>query len=255
MKIFVLVKQVPDTETSIKVSGNSISESGIKWIISPFDEHAIEGALKIKEQAGGNSTITAVSLGPDRVVEALRTAYAFGADYVVHLKDDATSPLDISLAAAVLGNYLKAESPDLILTGHIAIDSQSSMVPAMIAEYLGCPNINNAVEITVEGDSVQVKREVEGGTAKMESKTPVVITAAKNLNSPRYPNLKGIMAAKKKPIDTKPAEDYASGAVKVEVVSLELPPPRPAGRIIDGASPAEKAAELVKALRDEAKVI
>ena len=255
MKIFVLVKQVPDTETSIKVSGSSIAESGVKWIISPFDENAIEGALKLKEAAGGDSTITAVALGPDRVVEALRTAYAFGADKAVHLKDDSTSVLDVSYNAGVLGNFLKNEAPDIIMAGHTAIDSQSSMVPSMISETLGCSNINNALEISVENNTVRVKREIEGGTAVMESPFPAVITAAKNLNSPRYPSLKGIMAAKKKQIETKSADEFSAGIPKIEIVSMELPPPRPPGRIIDGASPAEKAAELVKALREEAKVI
>jgi electron transfer flavoprotein beta subunit len=255
MKIFVLVKQTPDTETSMKLSGTSINESGVKWIISPFDENAIEGALKIKEKVGGDTTITAVALGPDRVTESLRTAYAFGADRAVHIKDDVTSVIDVSYNASVLGNYLKTESPDIILAGHTAIDSQSSMVPGMISEILCCANINNANEITVENNTVRVKREIEGGSAVMKSPLPVVITAAKSLNTPRYPSLKGIMAAKKKQIETKSADEFSAGVPKIEIVSMELPPPRPPGRIIDGATSSEKAEKLVKALREEAKVI
>ncbi|MBE7439581.1 MAG: electron transfer flavoprotein subunit beta/FixA family protein [Spirochaetales bacterium] len=251
MKIYVLVKQVPDTETNLKIAGAGINEAGVKWIVSPFDEHALEAALRLKEKTGG--TVTAVSLGPDRVVETLRTAYALGVDHAVHLKDDSYNVLDVSYAAAVLADYLKAEGADLILTGHIAIDSQSSMVPAMIAEHLGCANINSCVELNVDGTNVDAKREIEGGTARMKTTLPVVITAAKNLNDPRYPSLKGLMAAKKKQIETKPAASVS--VARIEVVSLELPPARPAGRIIDGDSPEAKATQLVQALRNEAKVI
>jgi electron transfer flavoprotein beta subunit len=251
MKIYVLVKQVPDTETNIKVSGNAINEAGIKWIVSPFDEHALEEALRLKEKTAG--TVTAVSLGPDRVVEALRTAYALGVDQAVHLKDDSYNVLDVSYAAAVLANFLKAEGADMIISGHTAIDSQSSMVPAMIAEHLGCANINNCVELTVDGQNVEAKREIEGGSARMKTTLPVVVTAAKDLNDPRYPSLKGLMAAKKKQIETR--EAGTADVNKIEVLSLEMPPARPAGRIIGGDSPEAKAAELVGALKNEAKVI
>lgn len=253
MKIYVLVKQVPDTETSIKVNGSSINEQGVKWIVSPFDEHALEESLRLREKTGG--TITAVSLGPDRCIEALRTAYALGVDQAIHLKDDEFHPLDIGYSAQVLAEFLKQEEADVILSGHVAIDSSSSMVPTMIAEYLGCGNINNAVELDVADGKVTTKREIEGGTATMETTTPVVVTAAKNLNDPRYPSLKGIMAAKKKQVDVREVSSLGGSFTKVEVASLELPPARPAGRILEGDSPEAKAAELVKALRDEAKVV
>ncbi|MCB1172588.1 MAG: electron transfer flavoprotein subunit beta/FixA family protein [Leptospiraceae bacterium] len=253
MNIFVLVKQVPDTETRIKTSGAAIDESGVKWIVSPFDEHALEEALRQKEKTG--ATVTAVSLGPDRAVEALRTAYALGVDKAVLLKDDTYNVLDVSYAAAALAAYLKDAGADLILSGHVAIDSQSSMVPAMIAQHLGFPNINNAIELGIDGSKVTVKREIEGGTATMESNGPAVVTASKGLNEPRYPSLKGIMAAKKKQIETVDAASLGVTAPKLDVASLEPPPPRPPGRIIEGDSVNTKAAELVKALREEVKVI
>lgn len=253
MNIFVLVKQVPDTETRIKTSGAGIDENGIKWIVSPFDEHALEEALKLKEKTG--ATVTAVSMGPARCVEALRTAYALGVDSAIHLKDDSYNVFDVAYAAAVLAKFCKDSGADLVLTGHTAIDSQSSMVPGMIAENMGVANINNAIELTVDGDKVKVRREIEGGLATMESATPVVITAAKNLNEPRYPSLKGIMASKKKKVEEKAVADLGVDGAKVEMVGMEPPPPRPAGRVLEGDSPEAKAAELVKSLREEAKVI
>ncbi len=255
MKIYVLVKQVPDTETNIKIDGAKISEAGVKWIVSPFDEHALEESLRLKDKVGG--TITAVALGPQRCQEALRTAYALGVDNAIHIKDDSYNVLDVGYAAAVLAALLKAEGADLVLAGHIAIDSQSSSVPGMIAEALGCANINNAIELTVEGDKIRCKREIEGGTAVMETTKPAVISAAKNLNDPRYPSLKGIMASKKKKVEERAVADVIGGAAvpKIEVVSLEPPPARPPGRVLDGADPKAKAAALVKVLREEAKVI
>ena len=253
MKIFVLVKQVPDTETSIKVSGASIVEGGVKWIVSPFDEHALEESLRLREKTGGE--ITAVSLGPDRCVEALRTSYALGVDKAVHIKDESYNVPDTGYAARLLAAYLKDQAPDVVLTGHVAIDSSSSLVPTMVAQLMGAASINNAVELSVEGGTVKAKREVEGGTANMEVPSPAVVTAAKNLNDPRYPSLKGIMAAKKKQIETVEASSLGVEPPKIEVTSLEMPPARPEGRIIEGEEPEAKAAELVKLLRDEAKVV
>ncbi len=253
MNIFVLVKQVPDTETRIKVKDKGIDEAGIKWIVSPFDEHALEEALRQKEKTG--ATVTAVSFGPERCVEALRTAYALGVDKAVLVKDDAYNVFDVAYAAAALSKYLQGAGADVILAGHIAIDSQSSSVPGMIAEHLGCVSVNNAIELTVDGANVKVKREIEGGTGMMASATPVVITASKGLNDPRYPSLKGIMASKKKQVETVDAASLGVTAPRIEIANMEPPAPRPPGRVIDGDSPETKARELVKALRDEAKVI
>lgn len=253
MKIAVLVKQVPDTETSIKVSGTSISEAGVKWIVSPFDEHALEESLRLRDKSP--SEITAIALGPDRVVEALRTAYALGVDKAVHIKDDSYNVLDTNYTARVLAAYLKQLAPDVILAGHVAIDSQASMVPSMIAQLLGCASINNALSLEVNGNQARVKREIEGGTAEMVSSTPVVVTAAKGLNDPRYPSLKGIMASKKKQVETVSADSLGVSVPRIEVVSLEPPAARPPGRIIEGDSPESKAKELVRLLREEARVI
>lgn len=253
MKIAVLVKQVPDTETNLKVSGTSISEAGVKWIVSPFDEHALEESLRLRDKT--SAEITAISLGPDRVQEALRTAYALGVDKAVHIKDDSYNVLDSNYTAQVLAAYIKQIGADIILAGHIAIDSQSSMVPSMIAQILGSANINNAISIEVNGTSVKVKREIEGGTGEMSANMPVVITASKGLNEPRYPSLKGIMASKKKQLETVDVGSLGVTAPKIEIVSMEPPAPRPPGRVIEAETPEDKAKELVRLLREEAKVI
>ncbi len=255
MKIAVLIKQVPDTETQIasKISGNQISEAGIKWIVSPFDEHALEEALRIKEKH--QAEVVAISLGPDRVQEALRTAYALGVDRVVHIKDDSYNVLDIFYTANVLAAYLKQENPDIIFTGNIAIDSQSSMVPTMVAQLLNIPSVIQAIKVEMINNKIKITREIEGGIADVEVDMPVLITATKKLNEPKYPPLKGILAAKKKTINVVQVNTLGISVPKIEILGLEPPPPRPPGRIIDGASPEEKAKELVRLLKEEAKVI
>lgn len=253
MKIVVLIKQVPDTETRIKISGNKIDESSIKWIVSPFDEHALEEALRLREKS--SAEVIALSLGPARTVDALQNAYALGVDKAVHLKDDSYNVLDVNYTSAVLAKYLESASVDLILCGHIAIDSQSSMVAALLAERLGIANINNAVEVNLDGDKLKVRREIEGGLATMETSLPALLTATKNLNDPRYPSLKGIMASKKKQVETVEVSSLGVDVPKIEIVSLELPPPHPPGRVIEGDSIESKSSELVKSLREEAKVL
>ncbi|MFN3604408.1 MAG: electron transfer flavoprotein subunit beta/FixA family protein [Leptonema sp. (in: bacteria)] len=255
MKIAVLIKQVPDTETQIagKISGNQINETGIKWIVSPFDEHALEEAMRIKEKH--QAEVVAISLGPDRVQDALRTAYALGVDRVTHIKDDSYNVLDVFYTANVLASYLKQENPDIILAGNIAIDSQSSMVPTMIAQILNIPSIIYAIKIEISGNKVKVTREIEGGTADIETEMPVLITATKKLNEPKYPPLKGILAAKKKTINIVQVSSLGVSVPKIEILAIEPPPPRPPGRIIEGATPEEKARELIRLLKEEAKVI
>ncbi len=255
MKIFVLIKQVPDTETRIKIKGSVIDETGIKWIISPFDEHAIEEAVSQKAKIGAGCETTVVTLGPARCVSALRTAFAMGIDNAVHIKDDSYNVLDTAHTAEVLATYLKDASADLIITGHTAIDSQSSIVPSMIAQHLNIPNINNAIKVEINGDALEATREFEGATGIMTSSLPAILTAAKKLNTPRYPSLKGIMTAKKKSIDEIDSSTLKASTGKIEISSLTLPPARPSGRIIEGDDSGIKAKTLVKALREEAKVI
>jgi len=253
MKIIVLVKQVPDTETSIKVGDKAISEAGVKWIISPYDEFAIEEGIRIREKSGGE--VVAVSLGPDRVVEALRTAYAMGADRAIHIKVDDYVTFDATYTSELLANFIKSENADLVIGGKQSIDTDSSQVVLQIAERLGLPHVAMALKLELAGTKVTATREVEGGTEVVETSLPLVVTAQKGLNEPRYPSLKGIMYAKKKPVDVKKPEELGASGSKLEVVSLEPPPPRVAGRKLEAADANGYATQLVKALREEAKVI
>ncbi|BDA78153.1 electron transfer flavoprotein subunit beta [Leptospira kobayashii] len=253
MKIVVLVKQVPDTETSIKVGDKAINEAGVKWIISPYDEFAIEEGIRIREKTGGE--VIAVSLGPDRVVEALRTAYAMGVDRAVHVKVDDYVTFDSTYTSELLANLIKAENADLVIGGRQSIDTDSSQVVIQIAERLNIPHIAMALKLEFDGKKVTATREVEGGTETVETQAPVAVTAQKGLNEPRYPSLKGIMSAKKKPVDVKKPDELGATASKIEVVGLEPPPPRISGRKLEAADAQGFASQLVKALREEAKVI
>lgn len=253
MKIIVLVKQVPDTETNIKVADKGIQESGIKWIISPYDEFAIEEGIRIREKHGGE--VVAVSVGPDRVVEALRTAFAMGADRAVHIKVDNYNTFDTGFTAELLTALVKAENADIVIGGRQSIDSDSSQVPIQIAERLGWGHIAMALKLEINGTTVKATKEIDGGTAEVESSLPIVITAQKGLNDPRYPSLKGIMSAKKKPVEVKTPQDLGVTNPTIEIVSLEPPPPRIAGRKLEASDAQGYAVQLVKALREEAKVI
>ncbi|GBF48581.1 electron transfer flavoprotein subunit beta [Leptospira ryugenii] len=253
MKIVVLVKQVPDTETSIKPGDKSINESGVKWIISPYDEFAIEEGIRIREKSGGE--VIAVSLGPDRVVEALRTAYAMGVDRAVHVKVDDYVTFDSTYTSELLANLIKAENADLVIGGRQSIDTDSSQVVIQIAERMNVPHVAMALKLEFDGKKVTATREIEGGTEVVETSLPLAVTAQKGLNEPRYPSLKGIMSAKKKPVEVKKPEELGATASKLEVVSLEPPPPRVAGRKLEAGDAQGFASQLVKALREEAKVI
>jgi electron transfer flavoprotein beta subunit len=253
MKIVVLVKQVPDTETNIKVGDKTINEAGVKWIISPYDEFAIEEGIRIREKSGGE--VIAVSVGPDRVIEALRTAYAMGVDRAVQIKVDDYNTFDSAYTSEILANFAKAEGADLVIGGRQSIDSDSSQVAIQIAERMSVAHISMALKLEITGTTIKATKEIDGGTANVETSTPAVITAQKGLNEPRYPSLKGIMTAKKKPIETKTPADLGVTSGSIEVVSLEPPPPRIAGRKLEAGDAAGFASQLVKALREEAKVI
>jgi electron transfer flavoprotein beta subunit len=253
MKVVVLVKQVPDTETNIKLGEKSINEAGVKWIISPYDEFAIEEGIKLREKNGGE--VIALTVGPDRTQEALRTSYAMGVDNAVQIKVDPYNTFDTSYTAELIANYIAIEKPDLVICGRQSIDTDSSQVGLQVAERLGWGHVSLTLKLELNGSSIKATREVEGGTAIVEANLPLVITAQKGLNEPRYPSLKGIMSAKKKPIITKTPADFGDPSAKIEIVGMEPPPPRISGRKLEAADAAGFASQLVKALKEEAKVI
>ena len=259
MKIIVCVKQVPDTETRIRIApeGNGVVEADVNWIVSPYDEFAIEAALRIKEAKGGE--VVLVSLGPDRVPTALRNGLAMGADSALHLKDPLFDATDTLGVARTLAAAIRTLAPfDLVLAGQQGVGGDHSQVPGLLAELLDLPQVTVAVKIELQDGKAVVEREIEGARETWQTSLPALISAQKGLNEPRYASLKGIMAAKKKPIDTKNAAalglDAAALAPKTKIVKLELPPARAAVKMIEG-DPATQANELVRLLHEEAKVI
>ncbi len=263
MNIVVLLKQVPDTETVIKIGagGKSIVTSDIKWIVNPYDEYAVEAALRLKDSQGANVTI--LSLGPQRCVESMRAALAMGADQGLLVDDPATEGGDALGKARVLAAALKTVPFDLIFCGHRAVDDDENQVGIMLAELLDLPHLALAVALEVENNRVKIERPIEGAKVWLEAQLPALVTfgGAHAVWSPRYASLPGIMKAKKKPLEVKTLADLGlspeqagAGAAKVQVASLEMPPQRQAGVILQGDT-AAKAQELVRLLYEEAKII
>ena len=248
MKIFVCVSHVPDSAAKINLNSDakSIDKSGITFVISPYDEYAVEEAIRLKEKNGGE--VLAVSLGGDNHKETLRKALAMGADKAVLLKDE--SPRDSFAVARALAEYLKGASPDIVLFGKQSIDTDNAAVGSMVAEMMGLPSVSVVVKLEIKDGKVTAEREIEGGHEKVESTIPCVISAQKGLNEPRYPSLKGIMGAKNKPIEERTP---AACPAKVELLAIRKPPPKSPGKIVGTDSSAVP--QLVKLLHEEAKVI
>jgi len=256
VNIIACVKQVPDTETQIKVKpdGSGIDETGIKWVMNPYDEFGVEEALRLKEKSGGEVVI--VSLGPARALETIRTALAMGADRGIHILDAAFDGADAYTTASAIAAAVKGIPYDLIFCGQRAIDDDSGQVGAVLAELLDIPQVTVVTKVDVDGSAVKVIRPIEGAQLLIESSLPCVVTAQKGLNEPRYASLPGIMKSKKKPVDVKDAASLGITVdMKARVVKTSPPPARPPGKIICGDDPAVKAKELARLLREEAKVI
>jgi electron transfer flavoprotein beta subunit len=204
VKIVVLVKSVPDTESKIKIAGDglSIDPAGIKFVMNPYDEYAVEEGLRIRERLKDDTSVVAVSMGPDRVVDVLRTALAMGADDAVHVNDPAFEGGDGNANARILAEAVRLLGADLILGGKQGIDDDSALTCAAIAEHLGIPQAQIVTELTLADDrkSVNARRRVEGADELVEMALPAVVTCDKGLNEPRYASLPGIMKAKKKEI-------------------------------------------------------
>lgn len=270
MKIVVCMKQTPDTEATIKIAGDGkgIDEQNIKWIMSPYDEYAVEVALRLKEKVGGETFV--VTMGPDRVVESMRTALAMGIDQGVHLNDPAFVGSDAAGEAKALAAAIKKLSPDLVLCGKQAIDWDMTQVPAMLAEALGVGQVTTSCYLKVDGAKATVKRKIEGAEETYELVLPAVVSIDKGvqvqdsdpIQEARYASLPGIMKAKKKKIEKVglaetglAAGDVGAAGAKVKIVGYESLPERAAGKVFKEQETADMVKQVVKLLREEAKVV
>jgi electron transfer flavoprotein beta subunit len=256
--ILVLLKQVPATESMIAIAddGVSIKSDGLKYVINPYDELAVEEALKIREAQGG--TVTIVTAGPAKAAEAVRTALAMGADKGV-LIDPGELQYDGLAVAKMLAAAIKEMPCDLIVAGHRAVDDDNYQVGPAVAELLDIPNISMVIRQEIADGKIACTCTVEGGTKEIEASLPALISTQRGLNEPRYASLPGIMKAKKKPLETKTLADVGLDAdalaAKAVIKALSTPPERQGGKIIEGDSVQAKVAELVRALREESNVI
>lgn len=248
MNVVVCINHVPDTETKIKVATDnaSIDKAGVNHMLSPYDEIAVEEALRIREKFKGE--VVAISLGTDAHRETLRKALAMGVDKAVLLKDD--NVRDSFAVAFGLAEEIKQRNPDVVLFGKQSIDYDDAQVGTLVAEMLSLPSVAVVVKLDILDGKVVCEREIEGGHEIVETKLPAVFLAQKGLNEPRYPSLKGIMAAKSKPIEEKPA---AHAEIRVETVQMKKPPAKNAGKILGTDKSAVP--ELIRLLHEEAKVI
>lgn len=265
MKIGVLVKNVPDTESKIKLTADKsgIETAGIKFVMNPFDEYAVEEGLQFREKLQDGTTVTVVSLGPDRVIETLRTALAMGADEAVQISDPAFEGGDAITNAKVLAKAMQPLEFDLVLVGKQGIDYDAAQTHSALAEFLGMAQALVVTELELADDkaSLEARRRVEGGDEIVSVKLPAVIACEKGLNEPRYASLPGIMKAKKKEIKTLgladlglQADEVGAAGSATKITGYAPLAERPECRVIEGEA-AEQAAELVRSLREDAKVV
>ncbi|MGE0478925.1 MAG: electron transfer flavoprotein subunit beta [Phycisphaerae bacterium] len=264
MKILVLIRQTADSTTQIKIrpDGSDIERAGVKLVVNPFDEFAIELAVRLRESRSDVAGITAVAAGPPSAAEALRTALAIGADDAIHLQDAAFEKLDELQVASVIAAAVGSVGYDLVLAGKQEIDLDSGQIGPALAEFLDLPHVGavTTLDVAADGKSLTARRRVEGAEEVAKSSLPCVLTIEKGLVECRYPSLPNLMKSKKKPLKvmTKadvPKFDEVVGRVGGSAMhELQPPPPRPPGKVLKGDA-ADSAAQLVKMLREEAKVI
>lgn len=254
MNILVLVKQTFDTEEKIVINNGVISEDNVEFILNPYDEYAVEEAIKIKEESGAEVTVLAV--GPERSENVLRTALAMGADkaVLVELEEEA----DEYKIAKLITAAIKGHEYDLILGGNMSVDSGSSQVAVRVAEELVIPHVSAITKLSFDGNKATVERDVEGDVEVVEVNLPFLATAQQGLNEPRYPSLPGIMKAKKKPLERYQAEDFGLAeddtTARTSVRDQFVPSKKQTGKVLEGEMQ-QQVQELISLLRTEAKVI
>ena len=260
MNIFVFVKRVPDTESKIRINHetNSIDEEGLNFVLNPYDDFAMEEALRIKEASGGK--VVALSVGPEETTVVLKKCLAMGADEAVLIQEDTPELYDGLRIAKIIAHAMKTKFSDynLLLFGKQSVGTDNAQVPVMVAALLGLPQINVVTKMEITGNKVVAHREIEGASEKVSVPLPAVISAQKGLNEPRYETLKGIMMAKRKEIPVLTIQDLGLDegqvASQLELVLLESPPVRQAGTVIED-EPETAAKRMVEFLRNEAKVV
>jgi len=258
MKIVVCVKYVPDTAIKVKVApdGKSVNLADISFVVNPYDEFAVEEALRIKEKSGAE--VTVVGAGSEKSAAGLRTCLAMGADSGVLVQDEALENADSFAIAGVLASVCREINPDLILFGRQAIGVDNGQVPSMVAELQDLPQASVVIKLELQDGKFRAERDIEGAREIVEGSLPAVVTAQKDLNTPRYASLKGIMAAKKKPIVIRTPESLGLAPQDLQprltIEEITLPPTRPPGRILTG-DVAATVPELVRLLHNEAKII
>ncbi len=239
MNIVVLVKQVPDTwaERKLNDGDKTLDRASVDVVMNEIDEYAVEEALRLKEAQGGEVTI--VTMGPDRAIETIRKALSMGADKAVHVTDEAVHGSDAIATAKVLAKALGSVEWDVAIAGSEATDARGAVVPALLAEVLGVPQLTQARKVTIDGSTVSIERVTDTGYEKVEGATPAVISVVEKINDPRYPSFKGIMAAKSKKVTQLSIEDLGLSADEVglaaattAVASFEVAPPRAAGVVV-----------------------
>lgn len=251
MKIIVIIKRVPDTETQVKLGpdGKTIDPAGVVYIMNPYDEYAVEEAIKLKEANGGEITIMCV--GPEAATKEIRTAVAMGCDGGVLIRDPEGELGPMGVARA-LAEEIKGREYDLILTGKKNVDDDYGQIPQLIAAYLDLPVVTaiNQLEVNIAEGKAICERSIEGGAEKFAVSLPAILTAEKGLNEPRYPNLIAVRKSMKAPMDIK---DPTAVQAVMKILSMELPPPREGGKIVGEG--VEAVGALITALKDEAKAL
>ena len=257
MKILVCIKQVPDLESRFRINSEGIwfSETDLAWRMNEYDEYAVEQAVQLKEQLAGTPELTVLSIGPDRVKEAIKKALAMGCDRGIHVKDDADYRLDPFEVAAVIAEYARGQQFDVIFTGFQSQDRGSAQVGVLIAELLGMPSVTTVVGFEFADGVITARRELEGGVkAVVKTATPALVTCQLGLNTPRYPTLPNIMKAKKKELQTVAVTDLLKVQPLQDVEAIFPPEKKGVGTILEG-DPGELADKLIGLLKEKAGVL
>ncbi|PRO64949.1 electron transfer flavoprotein subunit beta/FixA family protein [Alkalicoccus urumqiensis] len=256
MNIYVILKRTFDTEEKIQIENGRVVDDGAEYIINPYDEYAVEEAIQIRDEHGGE--VTVVTVGDEEAEKQLRTALAMGADKAVLIEDEEVEDGDTFTTQTLLAAYFKDQEPDIILGGNVAVDGGSGQVGPRLADQLGINHVTSITSIDIQGSTAVIEKDVEGDQMMLEVPLPLLVTAQQGLNEPRYPSLPGIMKAKKKPLETLDLDDLDLDEEDAEpkTVTKErfLPPEKQAGRILDGDED-EQVRELVSLLKNEAKVV